>query len=116
MGAVKLLALKCSENMKGLIIVVLIAFGLCNFALVTHGQPVPDQDDDYDYVSEKNDSDDDVPDQDDDDDEDDVPDQDDGVSETGITVGIPNPCIKGCRLKSIRQQYCVKRAFPRIKC
>ena len=90
--------------MKGLIIVVLIAFGLCNFALVTHGQPVPDQDDDYDYVSEKNDSDDGVPDQDDDDDEDDVPDQDegvtevpdqdDGVSETGITVGIPNPCIK----------------------
>jgi len=67
-----------------------------------------------------------VSDQDDDDDKDDVPDQDegvtevpdqdDGVSETGITVGIPNPCIKGCRLKSIRQQYCVKRAFPRIKC
>ena len=88
--------------MKGLIIVVLIACGLCNFALENHGQPVPDQNDDY--VSEQNDSDDGVPDQDDYDaadavpDQDEgvteVPDQDDGVSETGITVGISNPCIK----------------------
>ena len=91
--------------MKGLIL-VLIVFGLCNFGLETHCQPVPDQDDD-DYVPEKNDSDDDdVPDQDDDDNDDyddvldqddgvtEVPDQDDGVRETGITFGKSNPCIK----------------------
>ena len=84
--------------MKGLIL-VLIVFGLCNFGLETHCQPVPDQDDD-DYVPEKNDSDDD----DDNDDYDvvldqgygvtEVPDQDDGVRETGITFGKSNPCIK----------------------
>ena len=77
--------------MKGLIL-VFIVFGLCNFALETHCQPVPDQDNDDDYVPENINSDDDVPDQDDGVTE--VPNQDDGVSETWTAVGNSNPCIK----------------------
>ena len=82
--------------MKGLIPVVCIVFGLCIFALETHGQPVPDDYDDG--FSEP------VPDQDDgataQDDQDksatEIPDQDDGISETSITLLShgSNPCTR----------------------
>ena len=41
--SVKLQKLIWSDRMKGLIFVVLIVFGLFFSALETHGQPVPDQ-------------------------------------------------------------------------
>ena len=87
-GAVKLYPLNWQDIMKGLIHFVCIVFGLCIFALETHGQPVPDYDDDG--VSDP------VPDQDDgalteattqDD-------QDDGITETAVSIGILNPCTK----------------------
>ena len=73
--------------MKGLIHVVCVVFGLCIFALETHGQPVPDDYDDgaFTEATTQDDQDESVT---------EVPDQDDDISETALSWGISNPCTK----------------------
>merc|ERR1712037_234074 len=136
MGSVGDRRIKSTSNlfpvtMKGLLFVLLM-LGLLLFTAPpeTHGQPVPDTEDNYMSVDSAPEGSASGTSSTEDDAEEgtttSVPDSateesstsqdDDGVAGTSITSGIGKLCPKNCRIKSIRDRRCVRKFNIRIEC